>query len=141
MIERISQRTETDCAICTVAMVMGPPYSYERVLRDSAKYPEVLENGKFRAWWEPYLRTEGFQAVYRPFLDLYNLPRFRGRLVGLLGMTITQMEKRHIVAADEIGIIDPAGEAPDHIEIGTYIMDRKSQGFTFDDDFLAVERK
>jgi hypothetical protein len=56
-------------------------------------------------------------------------------------MTITQMKKRHIVAADEIGIIDPADDAPDHIEIGNYILDRKSHGFTFDDDFLAVERK
>jgi hypothetical protein len=125
-------------------MVMGPPYSYERVLRDSAKYPQVLENVKFHAWWEPYLSAEGFRAVYRPFLDLCNLPRFRGRVVGLLGMTITHIRKRHIVAVDELGIIDPADGAPDHIfyiEIGNYINERESQGFTFDDDFLAVERK
>ncbi len=141
VIERIPQRTETDCAICAVAMVMGRPYSYERVLRDSRKHPHVLENGKFHAWWEPYLRAEGFRAVYRPFLDLYDLPRFRGRVVGLLGMTITHMNMRHIVAVDELGIIDPVDNAPDHIEIGEYVLSRKQQGFNIDIDFLAVERK
>jgi len=29
MMERISQRTEDDCVICVLAMVMGPPYNYE----------------------------------------------------------------------------------------------------------------
>lgn len=28
-------------------MAMGHPYTYERVLRDSDKYPKVLENGKY----------------------------------------------------------------------------------------------
>jgi hypothetical protein len=141
MIERVPQRTETDCAICAVAMVMGPPYSYERVLRDSGKYPQVLENGKFHAWWEPYFRDERFRAVYRPFLDLYDLPRFRGRVVGLLGMTISHMKMGHIVGVDELGIIDSADNAPDHIEIGEYVLSRKSQGFSFHAEFLAVERK
>jgi hypothetical protein len=40
MIVRISQRTQDDCAICTVAMAMGSPYSYERVLADNVKYPK-----------------------------------------------------------------------------------------------------
>jgi hypothetical protein len=37
MIIRIPQRTQDDCVICTLAMVMGPPYSYERVVAESAK--------------------------------------------------------------------------------------------------------
>jgi hypothetical protein len=49
MIRRIPQRTKDDRAICTVAMVMGLPYSYDRVLEDSHKYalygyPQVGEN-------------------------------------------------------------------------------------------------
>jgi hypothetical protein len=50
MIVRIPQRSENDCAICTVAMVMGPPYSYERVLADSNRYPKVSSDGKFLSW-------------------------------------------------------------------------------------------
>ena len=52
MITRIPQRTKDDCTICVVAMVMGPPYTYERVLEDSSKYPKSTADGKFPAWWE-----------------------------------------------------------------------------------------
>lgn len=31
MMEPISQRTKDDCTICVVSMVMGTPFSYERV--------------------------------------------------------------------------------------------------------------
>ena len=120
---------------------MGRPYSYERVLRDSRKYPHVLENGKFHAWWEPYLQEEGFRALYRAFLDLYDLPRFRGRVVGLLTMAVPHIRMGHVVAVDELGIIDPAGGAPDHIKVSEYVLSRKPQGVTLDADFLAVERK
>jgi hypothetical protein len=66
MITRIPQRTKDDCAICTIAMVMGHPYNYERVLEDSGKYPKIASNGRFPAWWETYLRDEGFDACYLP---------------------------------------------------------------------------
>ena len=58
------QRTQDDCAICTVAMVMGPPYSYEQVLADSVKYPRITSDGKFFAWWETYFRDERFDSIY-----------------------------------------------------------------------------
>lgn len=122
-------------------MVMGHPYSYERVLSDSGKYVKVSETGKFFAWWEPYLRDEGFRAVYRPFLDLYALPRFGGRVVGLLGMDLPHMKMGHIVAVDELGVIDPADNAPDHMEIEEYVVSRKAQGVNFHSEFLAVERR
>jgi hypothetical protein len=44
MIVRIQQRSKDDCAICAVAMVMGSPYSYERVQSDSNKYSKINEN-------------------------------------------------------------------------------------------------
>lgn len=67
--EKISQRTKEDCVICVLAMVMGPPYSYERVLQDSKKYRQVDDQGRFVAWWTDYLRDEGFEVEHRPLSD------------------------------------------------------------------------
>jgi hypothetical protein len=41
LMEKISQRTEAGCVVCVLAMVMGQPYTYERVLQDSKKYPKT----------------------------------------------------------------------------------------------------
>ncbi len=141
MIERIPQRGKADCAICAIAMAMGFPYNYDRVLRNSQKYPKILLNGKFYPWWEGYLCDEGFRVCYRPFSDLYQLPRFRGHVVGLLVMSIPRIQAGHIVCVDEIGIIDPADGAQDHIGIDQYVRDRRAQGCIFDREFLAVERR
>jgi len=138
MIERIPQRGQTDCTICAVAMVMGHPYSYERVLEDSEKYPKISETGKFYGWWETYLRAEGLAAEYRPFMELYNLPSFGGRVVGLLMFDIPDIQYSHIVAVDELGIVDPADNAPPHSDIAGYILGRISQGAVFHSEFLAV---
>ena len=73
MIVRIPQRTQDDCAICTVAMVMGFPYSYERVFAYSAKYEKISSEGKFIAWWEPYFHDEGYEGINGPFLLWYLL--------------------------------------------------------------------
>lgn len=138
MIERISQRSKTDCAICTVAMVMGHLYSYERVLSDSDKYPKISEEGMFCAWWETYLRDEGFLIAYRPFRDLYSLPKFGGRVVGLLGLDIPHIQYSHIVAVDELGVIDPADDMPPHVDISEYVLGRICQGAVSRREFLAV---
>jgi hypothetical protein len=138
MIIRIPQRVKEDCVVCAVAMVMGHPYNYERVLRDSANYPAITGDGSFLAWWEGYLRDEGFQITYRRFLDLYELPRFRGSIVGLLHMNIPRLRAGHVVAVDELGIVDPADGAKDHIVIQDYIYSRLEDGFVFDKEFLAI---
>ncbi len=117
---------------------MGDPYTYERVLHDSASFPAVSADGKFPAWWEGYLSNNGFQLTYRRFLDLYDLPRFGGSVVGLLHMTHHRLRKGHIVAVDELGIVDPADGAGDHIEIQDYILSRLEDGFVFDNEFLAI---
>jgi hypothetical protein len=122
MIERIPQRSKTDCTICAVAMVMGFPYSYERVLSDSDKYPKISEEGKFCAWWETHLQDEGFLTEYRSFLDLYSLPKCGGRVVGLLMFDIPHIEYSHIVAVDELGVIDPADNMPPHTDIAEYVL-------------------
>lgn len=138
MIERISQRSETDCAICAVAMVMGYPYNYERVLKDNDKYPKITEEGKFPAWWETYLTDEGFLIEYRPFMDLYGLPQYRGSVIGLLGFDMPHVKFSHIVAVDELGVIDPADNMPFHMDIADYVLFRINQGAVFHKEFLAV---
>lgn len=106
-----------------------------------ASTPKFSEAGKFYAWWESYLRDEGFQATYRPFMDLYKLPELEGRVVGILGMYIPSLKVGHIIAVDECGAVDPAENAPGHMEIREYLLSRTSQGVTFHNDFLAVERR
>jgi hypothetical protein len=139
MLRRVAQRTQSDCVICVLAMVMGWPYSYERVLRDSEKYLKEVD-GKFLGWWDYYLADEGFQIVLRPFSDLYELPRFAGKVVGLLNLSFPHLQQGHIVAVDEMGVVDPADGSPDHINIARYVRDRTAQGARFDASFLAVRR-
>jgi hypothetical protein len=114
MVKRIPQRTQDDCVICVLAMVMGPPYSYERVLQGNRKYTKVNPDGSFPAWWETYLRDEGFIADYFPFDNLYALPNLAGSVVGILGMDIPHLNATHAVAIDEMGVVDPAENAPNH---------------------------
>ncbi len=120
-------------------MVLGAAYPYERVLVDSARYEKVAPDGKFYAWWEPYFSDEGLQHHYRPFMDLYELPRFKGRVVGLLSMDIPELRQSHIVCVDEIGVVDPADGAPAHIDIPQYVLERRAQGVRFHAEFLAVQ--
>jgi hypothetical protein len=141
MIQRIPQRTKDDCAICAVAMVMGQPYTYERVLKDSADFPMTTAGGKSLAWWEIYLVREGFEKAYQPFADLYRLPDASGNVRGILGMNIPHLRWRHVVAVDEQGIVDPATGAPEHISVQEYVSSRSQQGLIFDDEFLAVRKQ
>ncbi|HTU44873.1 MAG TPA: hypothetical protein VMF91_07415 [Bryobacteraceae bacterium] len=140
MIIRIPQRRLDDCVICAVAMVMGPPYSYERVAADSDKYPKTSVEGKFPAWWETYLVEEGFDACYCRFNGLYALRNYTGAVVGLLGMDIPHLNRGHVVAVDEVGVVDPADNAPDHVALADYIASRLPDGIVFHDVFLAVRK-
>ncbi len=140
MILRIPQRGMTDCAICAVAMVMGPPYSYERVEEDSARYAQRSPEGKFLEWWVPYLRDARFAVRFSSLGDLPVFGQCRGTVVGLLGMTIPHLRMRHVVAVDELGIVDPANGFPDHMRLGEYIRCRVQDGLVFDDEFLEVRK-
>lgn len=140
MLARIPQRAQDDCAICAVAMVMGPPYSYERVLADSAKYPKTSPDGKFPAWWETYFRNEGFDSIYCHLDGLSTLGDCIGNVVGLLGMDISHLKKGHIVAVDEFGVVDPADNVPDHVALEDYMYSRIRDGAVFHKEWLAVRR-
>jgi hypothetical protein len=118
-------------------MVMGPPYTYERVLADSDRYAKTTGGGRFILWWEIYLRDEGFQTAYRPFSELYSLPRLGGGGAGLLYMYLTRLRKGHVVAVDEMGVIDPADNAPAHVAIRDYVLMCRPDA-VFDQEFLEV---
>jgi hypothetical protein len=140
MIARLPQRTKDDCAICVVAMVMRFPYTYERVLQDSSKYPKFTPDGKFPAWWETYFRDEGFDAFYCHSDGLYALPDYGGNVLGMLGMDIPYLKAAHIVAVDEIGVVDPADNAPDHLPLQEYVWNRLHDAVVFHDHWLAVRK-
>jgi hypothetical protein len=140
MIRRIAQRQQNDCAICVVAMLMQPFHDYDRVCIESSKYEKNAPGGKFYTWWESYLTDNGFRLCYRPFMDLYEIPRFGGLVVGVLGIDMPQLRYSHIVCVDEIGVVDPADGAPDHSELAEYVLSRCAQGAIFHKEFLAVAR-
>jgi len=137
MIQRIPQRTKDDCAICTVAMVMGQPYTYERVLNDSARYPKLTENGRFICWWQFYLEHEGFQTAWMPLSDLGALP---SGVRAIIGMDVPRLRRTHIAAVDELWVIDPADGAPPYITLQEYFYVRSFDGFVFHNDLLAVRK-
>lgn len=140
MIVRIPQRTQDDCVICTLAMVMGPPYSYERVLADSAKYPKLSPEGKFLGWWETYLVEEGFEGMYCQFDGLHSLKDYGGAILGMLAMDIPHLKSTHVVAVDELGVVDPADHAPDHVALSDYVQSRIPDGVVFHKEWLAVRK-
>lgn len=138
MIRRIPQRTIDDCVICTVAMVMGSPYHYERVLAESTAFPRLNADGKHFEWWRAYLTREGFDTCYRPWSDLYQLYRYGGQVVGIVNLQSHEIRQGHAVAVDELGIVDPCDGSPDHQDIGQYVLDRRAAGFEFISEFMAV---
>jgi hypothetical protein len=121
-------------------MVMGAPYSYERVLAASTKYPHTTLEGKFFEWWVPYLRDEGFELMRCRFDGLHALGQDGGAVVGLLCMDIPHLQWAHIVAVDEFGVVDPADNAPAHVPLHNYVNMRSVDGVKFHEDWLAVRK-
>ena len=68
------------------------------------------------------------------------LPNYSGDVVGMLGMVIPHLTAAHIVAVDEAGVIDPADNAPNHIPLQQYVLNRLDDGVVFHDVWLAVRR-
>jgi hypothetical protein len=123
VMEKISQRTKDDCVICVLAMVMGPPYTYERVVQDSKKYQWTDKEGRSLAWWIDYLKEEGFEIEQRPlsdlklFSDLASLP---GDSRAMLVFQIPHMKMGHIVAIDRFGVIDPQDHPAEYTSVDDF---------------------
>ena len=118
--------------------LLGSEYDYERVLRDSRRYKQVNSDGTFPAWWETYFRDEGLDGCYCRFNGLSALPDAGGSIVGILGMKIPHLNVGHLVAVDEVGVVDPADNAPDHVPLTEYVRSRLLDGVVFDDIWLGV---
>jgi len=132
ILERIPQRAQEDCSICAVAMVLG--FVYEQVQADRVRFPA---DGRM-AWWEAYLLEQGYPYEYRPLSDIYLVQAAGATVVGLVVLQHDQMRVAHIVAIDEVGVLDPSDGCPDHIMWTRYCNVRKVQGFHLDSEFLAV---
>ena len=98
--------------------LLGSEYGYERVLKDSRGYKQANADGTFSAWWETYLRDKGLDGCYCAFAGLSSLADFGGSIVGMLGMEIPRLRVVHLVAVDEVGVVDPA-QAPTPSPIST----------------------
>ena len=127
-----------DCVTCVVAMVTG--YPYEHVLEDSKRYPQQTSDGKYYEWWVDYFQHQRLKVEFRPFMGAYDLWKEADRAVGILGMTIPHLKRRHVAAVDQAGVVDPADGCPDHIHLADYIQSRLPQGVVFDTEFLAILR-
>jgi len=92
---------------------MGAPYTYEKVLEDSERYPKV-SGALYLSWWETYLREEGFPNEYRPITELGSLVS-TGEVAGIVMLTPVLGDRGHVVAVDELGIINPATNWPTRI--------------------------
>lgn len=134
VVRRVPQRGLTDCAICSVAAVLG--YSYERV--QEARRERYGHFDDQTAWWEHYLKDEGRSCRYLPMTALDTIPSNGGAVVGLLVMHQHRLRASHIVAIDELGFVDPSDGFPDHVSFDRYPFVKSAQGFTFDEEFLAV---
>lgn len=55
-------------------------------------------------------------------------------------MDIPHLKAGHIIAADEVGVVDPANNAPDHVPFQQYLLNPREDGAVFHDIWLAVKR-
>lgn len=110
------------------------------MLLDSRKYPRTTPDGRFPAWWENYLRDEGFDSCLCSLNGLHALADYGGNVLGILRMDIPSLRAAHVVAVDEIGVVDPADNAPDHVPLLAYVLNRANDGVVFHDEWLAVRK-
>jgi hypothetical protein len=66
--------------------------------------------------------------------------QYGGTVAGILGMDIPHLEGAHIVAVDELGMVDPADNAPDHMPLGAYVLNRVQDGVVFHAEWLTVRK-
>lgn len=115
-------------------MVLG--YPYEQVQSDRRERYGYFDDRT--SWWEHYVEDEGRTSEYRSLDQLNTVLHGDGTVLGLLVMHNRDLEKSHVVVVDEWGVVDPADGSPDHAPLDHYALLRRTQGFVFDDDFLAV---
>jgi hypothetical protein len=142
--EKISQRTTGDCVICVLAMVMGPPYTYEGVRQDSKKYSRTDGRGHFVPWWKEYLTDEGFEIEHRPlkdsksFSDLASIPE---NSRAMLVFRMPHLKIGHIVAIDECGVIDPQDHPAEYKSVDDFRQIFRIEGWQLYSSHFWLVRK
>ena len=53
-------------------------------------------------------------------------------------MDIPHLKQGHVVAVDELGVVNPATNAPDHVSLDSYVRTRTKEGAIFHTEWLAV---
>jgi hypothetical protein len=140
MLTRVAQRTAGDCQIAVVATVMGPPYTYERVLEDQKRYPKLNSDGSFSACYETYLRDEGFRNEYHDLSEADALIE-TGKVAGILTLAPLTGIIGHVVAIDERGFINPSTNWPERIRSLNHLpyeYSRLGVRYLPEREFLAV---
>jgi hypothetical protein len=119
---------------------MGHPYTYERVLADQERYPQVNSDGSFSAWYETYLRDSGFRNEYRDMSEKDALIG-TGKIGGILRLIPPTGIIGHVVAIDELGFINPSTNWPERIASLNELLQeclRLGVQYSADREFLAV---
>lgn len=137
IIDRLPQRAIDDCAICSVAAVLG--YPYEQVQKDRTERYSQFDGRT--AWWEQYLEDEGPACQYRSLMTLEAMLGRGGEIVGLHVMQQHQLRAGHVVAIDELGYVDPSDGFSDHVPFEQYPLIQAGRGFVFERDFLAISNR
>jgi hypothetical protein len=145
MMEKISQRTEDDCVICVLAMVMGPPYNYERVLQDSKKYRRTDDKGRTVAWWKDFLEDEGFEIEQRPLSDsrsFSDLASLQENSRAMLVFRMPHLKIGHVVAIDRCGVIDPQDDPAEYKDVDDFCEIFKIEGWQlYSAHFWLVQKR
>lgn len=120
--EKISQRTGDDCLICVLAMVMGPPYTYEIVSEDSKKYRRRGDQMLTMASAKDYLINEGFEVEDRPLSDLRTFSNLASLPDNTRAMLFfrTRPQIGHVVAIDRGRVIDPEDDSVEYRTISDF---------------------
>ena len=63
-----------------------------------------------------------------------------GKGSGMLSMDIRRLSRSHIGAGDELGVVDPADNTPDHVALRDDVRSRIPGGVVFHEEWLAVRK-
>ncbi len=126
-------------------MVMGMPYTYEKVLGDSKKYAWTDGESRSLPWWREYLLDEGFEVTYPPLTDLRSFSDFASlaeNTCALLVFQIPREQRGHIVAIDRHGIIDPMNNPAFYQSVQDFSAIFRIEGWRFyHANYWAIRRR
>jgi hypothetical protein len=141
MLARVPQKSDSDCVTATIATVMGPPYTYERVRRARERYPQITSDGLHASWWETYLWDERFPNEFHPVSRLQAIVGPPANSVGFVMLRPATGAQGHLIAVDEFGCINSATNWPERIPTLHELLDEYSRlgcRYIPEQEFLAV---